>query len=83
MSERDWLLIRLGEMLNRLARPHPCDESLPVEVRATLRQLGVPCNERTPREELVARLWARKRSLLTAAMHPGWGGPGITPPSAA
>lgn len=83
MGERDWMLIKLGEMLDRIARPHRCEEeALPLDVRATLWQLGVPCNERTPRQELVARLWARKRSLLTA-MHPGWGGPGITPPSAA
>jgi hypothetical protein len=77
------LLIRLGAMLNRLARPHPCDESVPLDVWATLWQLGVPCSGRTPREELVATLWARKRSLLNAAMQPGWDGPGITPPSAA
>jgi hypothetical protein len=81
MSERDWQLMRLGEMLSLLARPHPCDESLTVDVRANLWKLGVPCNELTPREELVARLWAKKRSLT--AMQPGWGGPGITPPTAA
>lgn len=76
------MLIRLGQMLDAITRPHRCDEALPVDVRATLWQLGVPCNDRTPREELVARLWERKRSLLTA-INPGWGGPGITPPSAA
>ena len=83
MGERDWMLLRLGEMLDMVARPHRCEEeALPVDVRATLWQLGVPCNERTPREELVAKLWARKRSLLTT-IQPTWGGPGFTPPTAA
>ncbi len=82
MSDREWTLIRLGQQLSRLARPHPCDETLPDDVREALWQLGVPCNARTAREELVARLWARKRSLLAAAKA-GWSGPGITPPSAA
>lgn len=83
MSERDWMLIRLGQLLDLVARPHRCEEAaLPFEVRATLLQLGVPCSEQTPREELVAQLWALKRNLQ-AAITPGWGGPGITPPSAA
>jgi hypothetical protein len=51
-------------------------------VRASLWQLGLACGDRTTREELVARLWARKRSLLSA-MQAGWGGPGVTPPTAA
>jgi hypothetical protein len=82
MSEHELMLVHLGDVLSKVARPYPCDDVLPVDVRAALWQLGLPCNELTPREELVARLWAKKRSLLTA-MQPKWGGPGATPPSAA
>jgi len=76
------MLVLLGEALSKIARPHRADDELPLEVRANLWQLGFPCNELTTREELIARLWARKRSLVTA-VQPEWGGPGITPPSAA
>ena len=76
------MLVQVGEVLSRVARPHPCDDVLPVDVRAALWQLGFPCDELTPREDIVARLWAKKRSLLSN-MQPGWGGPGITPPAAA
>jgi len=65
-----------------VAHPHRCDDVLPVDVRAALWQLGFPCNELTPREEIISRLWAKKRTLLSS-MQPGWGGPGITPPAAA
>jgi hypothetical protein len=83
MSEHERMLTRLGEMLSQIARPHGVDEDeLPLEVRSGLCQLGFPCNELTTREELITRLWARKRMLM-AAMQPHWGGPGITPPSAA
>jgi hypothetical protein len=59
----DWLLERrLGAALELVARPHGCDESLTLEVQARLWQLGVPCSDFTPRDELVSRLWARKRS---------------------
>jgi hypothetical protein len=82
MSEHEQTLAQLGDVLSRVARPHRCDDVLPVDVQAMLWQLGFPCTELTSREEVIARLWARKRSLLTA-MEPGWGGPGITPPAAA
>jgi len=82
MSERERMLVQLGDALSKIARPHRADDELPLEVRANLCQLGFPCSELTTREELIARLWARKRSLLTA-MQPEWGGPGMTPPSAA
>jgi hypothetical protein len=83
MSEHERLLYRLGKILDQVARPHQCDEAVPGEVHASLWQLGVPCDERTTREELIARLWARKRSLMTV-MQAGWGGgPSMTPPSAA
>jgi hypothetical protein len=82
MSEHERMLIRVGKLLDQLARPHRCEEALPIDVQATLWQLGFPCNELTTREELIPRLWARKRSLMSAG-GPGWGGPGLTPPSAA
>lgn len=82
MSEHERLLARLGEMLSQIARPHGVDDDLPLEVRSGLCQMGFPCNELTTREELISRLWARKR-ILMAAMQPQWGGPGFTPPSAA
>ena len=82
MSEHERMLVRLGRVLEQIARPHSCNEVLPVEVQANLWHLGVPCNELTPREELVSRLWARKRNLLSA-IQPEWSGPGVTPPSAA
>lgn len=82
MSDDERTLKLLGEALDRVARPHACDEAIPVDVRATLWQLGVPCTELTPRQELVARLWARRRTLLMA-IQPHWGGPTVTPPSAA
>ena len=81
MSEHELMLVELGELLARVARPHRCDDVLPVDVQATLWQLGLPCTELTSREDVIARLWAKKRSLLTA-MEPV-GGPGVTPPAAA
>lgn len=82
MSEHELMLVQVGEVLSRVARPHRCDDVLPVDIRAALWQLGFPVDELTPREDIVARLWAKKRSLLSA-MQPGWGGPGVTPPAAA
>ena len=82
MSEHELMLVQVGEVLSKVARPHRCDDVLPVDIRATLWQLGFPCNELTPREEVIARLWAKKRSLLST-MQPGWVGPGVTPPTAA
>jgi len=74
MSEHERMLVQLGEMLSKIARPYrPEDDDLPSEVRTGLCQLGFPCN---------ARLWARKRTLQTA-IQPEWGGPGVTPPTAA
>ena len=82
MSEHERLLVQLGKLLSQVARPYRCDDALPDEVQASLWELGFPCGEQTSREELVARLWARKRSLLLT-LQPEWGGPGVTPPSAA
>jgi hypothetical protein len=82
MSEHERMLVQLGSLLAMVARPHRCDATLPADVQASLFELGLPCSEQTSREELVARLWARKRSLLLT-MRPEWGGPGVTPPSAA
>ena len=82
MSEHEMMLVQVGEVLSRVARPYRCEDVLPVDVRAALWQLGFPCSELTSREEVIARLWAKKRSLLST-MQPGWGGPGVTPPAAA
>jgi len=82
MSEQERLLAQLGDMLAKIARPHRADDELPIDLRSRLSQMGFPCSELTTREELIARLWARKRSLV-AAMSAEWGGPGLTPPSAA
>jgi len=82
MSEHELMLVQVGEVLSKVARPHRCDDALPVDVRAALWQLGFACNELTSREEVIVRLWAKKRSLLST-MQPGWGGPGVTPPTAA
>ena len=82
MSEQERMLHQLGQLLSQVARPYRCEDTLPEDVRTSLWQLGFPCNELTPREELVARLWARKRRLMTA-IQPGWGGLGVTPPTAA
>lgn len=82
MGEHERMLIRLGKIIDQIARPHRCDEAVPVDLRASLWQMGVPCDDLSTREELVVRLWARKRSLMIA-IQPEWGGPGVTPPSAA
>jgi hypothetical protein len=82
MSDHELMLVRLGELLSKVARPYRCEDSIPADVRAALWQLGLPCSEVTSREEVIASLWSKKRSLLTA-MPPGWGGPGVTPPAAA
>jgi len=82
MSEHERLLDRLARLLSQVARPHRCDDGLPDEVQSGLWELGFPCSDETSREELVARLWARKRSLLLT-MRSEWGGPGVTPPTAA
>jgi hypothetical protein len=82
MSEHELMLVQVGDVLAKVARPFRCDDGLPVDVRAALWQLGFPCDELTSREEIITRLWAKKRTLLSA-MQPGWGGPGVTPPTAA
>ena len=83
MGERERMLLRVGNLLSRVARPYRCDDGLPADVQAGLRELGFTCSDETPREELIAHLWAHKRNLMLARQ-PGWGhGPGITPPSAA
>ena len=82
MSEPERMLLRLGKLLGEIARPHLCGDALPAEVTKSLWEVGLPCNELTPREELIAGLWARKRMVLTA-MRPDWGGHGLTPPGAA
>jgi hypothetical protein len=82
MSEHELMLVQVGHVLQQVARPYSCDTPLPGHVQASLWQLGVPCDELTPREHLIALLWARKRSLSSAAQPP-WRDPGATPPNAA
>jgi hypothetical protein len=82
MSEQELMLVQLGQVLDQVARPHRCEDVLPVEIQATLWRLGVPCDELTPRNEVVSLLWARKRNL-SLAVQPTWDGPGATPPNAA
>ena len=82
MSEHERMLVQVGTLLSKVARPHRCDDALPAEVQAGLWELGLPCSEQTSREELVTKLWARKRSLMLN-LQPEWGGPGVTPPTAA
>ena len=50
MGEHERMLVRLVAILDQVARPHGCDEALPIEVQAGLCQLGFPCDEQTPRE---------------------------------
>ena len=82
MSEQQLMLVQIGQALDRVARPHRCDEALPVELQANLLRLGLPFDAQTPRKELVSLLWARKRNL-SLAFQPRWDGPGTTPLSAA
>jgi hypothetical protein len=82
MSEQERMLVRVGKVLEQVARPHPCDAVLPAEVLSSLWQLGFPCTEVTRREELIPRLWARKRTLQLA-VGTQWNEPWLTPPSAA
>jgi len=82
VSEQHLMLLQVGQVLSKVARPHRCDEGIPVEVQANIWQLGFPCDEETPRAELITRLWALKRTLQ-ANFQFAWGGPKPTPPAAA
>jgi len=82
MSEQELMLVQVGQVLQEVARPFSCDAPLPGHVQASLWRLGVPCDELTPREHVVALLWARKRSL-SSAVQPPWRDPGATPAPAA
>ena len=83
MGEREVMLMRLSQLLRRIARPYPVDQTLPADLQATLLRLGLACDGATPRKELVAQLWDRKRTLWTAHRSPHRSGPDATPPSAA
>lgn len=56
----------LDAALAEITRPHPCDEPVRPIVRDALRQLGLECDESTPRAALVAQVWARKRRVAPA-----------------
>ena len=66
MTQQEHTLATLGVALSQLARPHGCEETLSPRVLGTLKQLGVDCDGLTPRQDLIAELWARKRHLVTA-----------------
>ena len=55
------------EALAQITRPHRFNEELTLELRQCLRQLGVPCDEFTPRADLIAQIWAKKRGLSLVA----------------
>jgi hypothetical protein len=82
MSEQELMLVQVGQVLHEVARPYSCEAPLPGHVQASLWRLGVPCDELTPRQHVVALLWARKRSL-SSAVQPPWRGPEPTPAPAA
>lgn len=81
MSEQELMLLQVGQVIERIARPHRCDESIPVELQSNLLQLGFSCDGGTSREALITSLWARKRSLLLD-VNRFWSGPTSTPPAA-
>jgi len=68
VSDQELVLI-LDAALAELTRPHRCDESITPIVRDALCQLGLTCDESTPRADLIAQIWARKRqaALVGAA----------------
>ena len=75
------MLVQVGQALAQLARPYAREDTVPSQVLATLWQLGMPCDALTPREVLIAELWARKRSL-SVAFRPSPGNHDWTPPAA-
>lgn len=60
MSNQELGLI-LDAALAEITRPHRWGEPLTPIVRDALRQLGLVCDESTPRESLIAQIWKRKR----------------------
>lgn len=60
------LALILDEALAQITRPHRIDrmeEALTIELRQCLCELGMPCDEFTPRADLIAQVWAKKRGL--------------------
>jgi hypothetical protein len=83
MSEQELMLVKVGQVLAQIARPHRCgDDGVPAELQANLWELGVACGDLTPREDVIAQLWARKRTLRVS-IEPLWDGPAPTSPAAA
>ena len=54
----------LDRVLEQLTRPSMPGAGLPAAVRQELHQLGLMFGRTTRREELIARVWGRKRPLL-------------------
>jgi hypothetical protein len=60
VSDQELVLI-LDTALAQVTRPHLSGEPVTPIVRDALHQLGLVCDESTPREDLIAQLWERKR----------------------
>ena len=57
-------LSALDRMLGLLSRPVRAGDGLPAGVRDELRELGLRAGRSPRREELIERVWQRKRPLL-------------------
>jgi hypothetical protein len=57
-------LHHLDRLLGQLARPARLDEGVPEGFVEELRGLGLAVRRRAGREDLVRRIWSRKRPLL-------------------
>jgi hypothetical protein len=62
------LRVLFDEALAQIARPRRIDERLTPELRQSLCQLGMTCDEFTPRAELFAQVWTKKRGLAPVAL---------------
>jgi hypothetical protein len=60
VSDQELALI-LDAALTEVTRPHLSGDPVTPIVRDALRQLGLVCDESTPREDLIVQIWERKR----------------------
>ena len=65
MSDQELALI-LDTALAEISRPHRCGQPLRPILRDALCELGLMCDESTPRIDLIAQVWARKRQAALA-----------------
>jgi len=54
----------LDSLLDQLTRPAIAGTSVPASVKDQLRSVGVPLGRAPRREELIAKVWGRKRPLM-------------------